>query len=125
MKDLGGDKHSLDRIGRKKVWGLLKKKYPKIAPVISVGKKDRKDNIITNHMGLKHLYLETYVQRLRNRPIKQEFDEIKSLKTKLFHLRLKACITHQTKPWEMKHLDNVLKDLKVDKVRDPNGWTNF
>ena len=75
-------------------------------------------------MGLKNLYLKTYKERLRNRPIKEGFEEIKSLKLVLFNLRKELCGKRKSKPWEMKDLDAVLKDLKRDKARDPNGWIN-
>ena len=75
-------------------------------------------------MGLKNLYLKTYKERLRNRPIKEGYEEIKNLKLVLFNLRKELCGKRKSKPWEMKDLDAVLKDLKRDKARDPNGWIN-
>ena len=69
-------------------WRLLKDKYPKMLPAIPVGKKDQRGNIITSHIGFKKLYLQTYKHRLRNRPIKMDFEEILQLRTDLFNLRL-------------------------------------
>ena len=46
------------------------------------------------------------------------------MKNNLFDLRLKNCQKRKSKPWEMCHLDKVLKDLKLNKARDPNGWIN-
>ena len=88
LKKLGGNNKQLTGSGRKKLWELLKKKYPKCSPSIPVGKKDRFGNLISNHEGLKKLYLQTYVDRLRNRPIKEEFEELKILKEELFELRI-------------------------------------
>ena len=124
LKELGGEDDALSGSGRQKLWRLMKKKYPKMTPVIPVGKRDRSGNMITNHMGLKHLYLDTYMHRLRNRPIKNDFQEIKDLKTELFKLRLKIAQSTHTDPWNMEHLDNALKSLKNDKARDPHGWVN-
>ena len=124
IKELGGDEHSLSGAGRKKMWKLLKKSYPKSLPAVPVGKKDKWGNIITNHEGLKKLYLQTYLNRLRNRPIKQEFEEIKKLKTNLFEIRLELSKSCQTEPWKMFQLEKVLKDLKKDKARDPIGLVN-
>ena len=78
IKSLGGDEHSLSGAGRKQMWKLLKRKFPKNIPVVPVGKKDGTGNIITNHEGLKNLYLKTYIHRLRNRPIKSDFEELKT-----------------------------------------------
>ena len=83
-ENLNGEKDNLCVAGRKQMWKILKKKYPKTSPDVPVGKKDKSGNLITNHKGLKQLYLETYMHRLRNRPIKKDFEEIEELKNKLF-----------------------------------------
>ena len=124
IEGLGGDQTALDGAGRKQLWTLLKRKFPKIQSSFPVGKKDHKGNLITNHEGLKKLYLRTYVNRLRNRPIKKGFEELKDLKESLFKLRLKLCGDNKSNPWEMKHLEAAIKELKKDKSRDPNGWLN-
>ena len=75
--------------GRKKLWKVLKNKYPKISQPTPVAKIDNKGNLITKHQDLKKLYLKTYKQRMRSRPIKEELDDFKKLKENLFHMRLK------------------------------------
>ena len=124
IEGLGGDDTSLNGAGRTKLWKLMKQKFPKTETVIPVGKKDRDGNVITNHIGLKHLYLQTYVNRLRNRPIREDFEELKQLKQLLFNLRRELCKTRTTEPWNMSDLDAAIKDLKRNKARDPNGWLN-
>ena len=66
LKAFGGDDKNLSGSGRKKLWEFLKRKYPKCLPANAAGKKERSVNLITNYEGLKRLYLETYVYRLRN-----------------------------------------------------------
>ena len=39
-------------------------------------------------------------------------------------MRKELCENRKSKPWKMKHLEAVLKDLKKDKARDPHGWIN-
>ena len=124
IEGLGGDDTSLDGSGRKKLWNLLKRKFPKVQSTFPVGKKDEKGNLITNHIGLKKLYLRTYMNRLRNRPMKEQFEELRELKQVLFDLRLKLCKTRKSKPWELKYLEAAICELKKDKARDPNGWVN-
>ena len=80
--------------------------------------------MITNHEGLKKLNLKTYIHRLRNRPIKEGFDELKDLKEVLFNLRLKLCGKKKSELSDMKHLEAAMKELKKGKSRDPNGWLN-
>ena len=124
IDSLGGDETSLNGSGRQQIWKLLKKKFPKAQAQFPVGKKDQKGHLITNHLGLKQLYLKTYLNRLRNRPIKQDYDELKQLKGILFEMRLKMCKEQKSEPWEMKHLEAAMNKLKVNKSRDPNGWLN-
>jgi hypothetical protein len=121
---MGGNKNSLNGSQRNKLWNLLKRKYPKCATPVPVAKKDKSGNLITNHNGLKDLYLKTYTHRLRNRPIKHDFEEIKSLKDGLFELRLKLASKNKSLPSTMDDLEVVLKRLKLGKARDPNGWVN-
>ena len=124
IKDLGGDQTTIDGSGRQKLWKILKRKNPKIKSNIPIGKKDRKGNLITNHLGLKNLYLKTYKQRLRNRPMRTGFEEIENLKNMLFDLRKELCEKTKSEEWEMHHLEKAIKTLKKDKARDPNGWIN-
>ena len=114
IKGLGGDDTCLDGSGRQKLWGLLKRKFPKI----------QSGNLITNHKGLKNLYLKTYKERLRSRPMKEDYEEIKNLKLVLFNLRKELSGNRKSKPWEMEDLEAILKNLKNDKARDPNCWIN-
>ena len=47
------------------MWKILKKNYPQDLNKILMSKKYRKGNIITNHEGLKSLFLDTYVNESR------------------------------------------------------------
>jgi hypothetical protein len=124
LREFGGDEHNLNGSGRKKLWEKLKQKYPKCAPSVPVGKKDRAGNLISNHAGLKDLYLQTYIHRLRNRPMKTEFSDMKKLKDQLFELRLRLANSNKSGSWTMDDLEFILKHIKTGKARDPNGWVN-
>ena len=124
LKEFGGDDKNLCGSGRQKLWKLLKKKFPKCSLQNPMGKKDKYGNLITNHEELKKLYLETYVHRLRNRPMKSEYEEIKKLKEELFELKMNLASCNKSAPWSMDDLNLVLKQLKNGKARDPNGWVN-
>ena len=97
---------------KEKLWKVLKKNFPKISNAVPVGKKDMKGNIIRKHDSLKHLYLQTYLNRLRNRPIKPGMEEIRKLKMELFNLRLRLSKMNRSQPWTMTHLDKAIKCLK-------------
>ena len=124
IEALGGDHHNLNGSGRSELWKLLRRKVPKNAPIIPIGKKDKAGNLITNYEGLKSLYLTTYMNRLRNRPIKEKYQEIKNMKEELFEMRLNLAKSNKSAPWTMDDLVNTLKELKGGKARDPNGWSN-
>jgi ribosomal protein L29 len=62
--------------------------------------------------------LKTYTQRLRNRPIKKELEELKKLKDELFDIRLKLASKKKLEPWTMNDLNAALKAI------DPHGWLN-
>ena len=59
IESLGGDRQAINGSGRKILWEMLKKKYPKSASEIPLGKKDKSGNIITSHFALTDLYLKT------------------------------------------------------------------
>ena len=124
LRELGGQEDAISGEGRKKMWKKLKEMYPKITSAVPVGKQDKSGNIVTNHESLKHLYLYTYINRLRNRPIRAGFEEIKQLKTNLFEMRLKLASNLKSKAWGLDDLERVLKQLKNNKARDPNGLIN-
>ena len=122
IKSIGGDKQNLNGNGRRAIWDILKKNFPKRKVAVPVGKKDQSGNIVSNHEGLKKLYLNTYKNRLRSRPIKDDFESIKQHKEELFELKLKIAKSNESKPWTMFQLEAVLKKLQEGKSRDPNGW---
>ena len=124
IEEIGGEKDAINGAGRNRIWNWIKKKYPKHSNVIPVGKRDRKGNFITNHEGLKHLYLETYLHRLRNRPIRSDFEELKDFKIELFNLRMKIVENCKTAAWTLEDLEKATKKLKNNKSRDPHGWVN-
>ena len=124
LKELGGQEDKLSGEGRNKMWKMLKQMNPKVSPAVPVGKQDISGNIITNHESLKHLYLNMYINRLRDRPISPGFEKIKDLKMNLFEMRLKLASSIKSKDWTLENLDRVLKQLKNNKARDPNGLVN-
>ena len=80
LRELGGEGTSLKGEGRIRMWKVLQKNYPKQLIAVPVGKKDMSGKIVTDHEDLKHLYLRTYESRLRNRPIKENLNDIKDMK---------------------------------------------
>ena len=133
LQSFGGDEQNLNGSGRKALWEVLRRKYPKCSPSVPVGEKDKFGNIVTNHEGLKNLYLKTYLHRLRNRPIKEEYEEMKKFKDELFDIRLKLASSNKSNGWFRNLFSNEVagKHLKLsmlmlfNKVKLENYFPDF
>ena len=89
-----------------------------------MAKVDSGGRVVTTPEELKKLYLNTYVHRLRHRPIRPELKYLESLKTELFYKRLELVKYKTIEPWTLKDLRVVLKSLKNNKSRDPHDLIN-
>ena len=79
---------------------------------------------MTSHKDLQKLYLDTFVHRLRWRPIKQDYKELFELKERLCESRLELSSLNKSLPWTRPQLLKVLSLLKNNKSRDPHGIIN-
>ena len=87
-------------------------------------KQEFDGKLITSQNKLKTLYLETFVHRLRHRPMKEGLEWLQELKEELCDDRIKLCKLNKTISWLPKDLMTVLKALKNNKCRDPHGIIN-
>ena len=62
--------------------------------------------------------------RLRHRPIREDLQDLFSLKQKLWEGRLTLLKSNVAKPWTEEDLDRVIKSLKNNQTRDPLGMLN-
>ena len=93
-------------------WSLVRKTRPKHLPTVPVGKINNKGTMITDQMGLKKLYLETFLWRLRDWPMRPDLTDLEEVKIKAFKSILKTCINEKTSEWTHTDLEKVLKSLK-------------
>ena len=91
---------------------------------MTISKKNSNGRLISSPEELKDLYIETYVHRLRHRPVKPEFEELKCLKEELCSKRLELVKMKPYHPWGKDDLERVLKSLKKNKSRDPHYLIN-
>ena len=105
------------------MWKIRSKLFPQVSEP-PIAKKDSEGNLITGVEPLKQLYSDTYKQRLRHRPIRDDLQDLLSLKNLLWELRLEQCKTNISDAWSMKDLEAVLKSLKNNQSRDPLGMIN-
>ena len=106
------------------MWNLKRKIFPKNKESLPFAKQDFDGKLITSQNSLKTLYLETFVHRLRHRPMKDELLFIQKIKEELCEERIKLSKLSKSAPWTPEDLKKVLKDLKKNKCRDPHGIIN-
>ena len=85
---------------------------------------DHDGNIISSKKGIENIAVNTFKDRLKNRKIKEGLEEIKNDKEELCKKRIEKAKNVKTEPWTMKELGMVLKHLKKNKSKDPNGYVN-
>ena len=81
-------------------------------------------NLLTSQKSIEKASIEVYKDRLRNRQIKPNLQHIKNDKEILSQKILNIASKNLTPDWTMENLEKVLKNLKKDKSRDPNGLIN-
>ena len=112
---IGGNNGNLSHQG---IWKIKKKYFPKMKASLPAGKKNLKQQLITNPAELKELYLQTFKFRLRHRPPQPGF---KNIQNELFKLRLELSKQEKTPAWKMSDLEEAISSLKNGKCRDPEG----
>ena len=106
------------------MWALQRKIFPKNPPNLPTAKKDVEGKMITSHRDLQKLYLDTFVHRLRWRPMREDYAELFLLKEELCKLRLDCSKLNKSPQWTKPQLVKVLSSLKNNKSRDPHGIVN-
>ena len=106
------------------MWSLKRKLFPKNKESLPFAKKDCDGKVITAQSQLKTLYLDTFIHRLRHRPVSNDYQYLKTLKEELCYRRIDYSKMQSTKPWTKSQLRKVLKKLKDNKSRDPHGLVN-
>ena len=93
-----------------------------VTPIVA--KMDAFGNLISNQDQLKSLYVETYQDRLKHRPMKQGFSYLRELKDFLFSERYELAKLRKSDAWTEENLLSVLKSLKLRKSADPSRFIN-
>ena len=106
------------------MWALQKKIFPKNPPSLPTAKIDVEGRILTSHKDLLNLYSDTFIHRLRSRPMNEEFMDLFHQKEQLCELRLELSKKNKSPMWTKSQLLEVLSSLKNNKSRDPHGIVN-
>ena len=104
------------------MWKLRKLLFPRKKQTLPSAKMNYKGKLVSEPEELKSLLAYEYGQvRLRKRPVHPLHKKIVPIRKKLLSLKLKSAIKKKTPPFQMNDLDFVLKGLKTNKARDPEG----
>ena len=103
------------------VWKIKKKVFPKNQKTLPSAKIDIKGRLITSKSDIKKLHLDTFIFRLRDRPMKEEYLHIKELEEDLCEKRLQLTKNNKSPDWTLDNLEKALGMLKKNKARDPQG----
>ena len=106
------------------IWDIKKKEFPKANNSAPAAKKDVSGRLVTDPEGLKKVYKDTFINRLRVRPARESVRETLEIQEKLLEKRLIITSEEETEPWTENDVKTVLKSLKTGKSRDPLGLTN-
>ena len=105
------------------IWKLKKELCPRSRDP-PTAMMDENEKLVTNAETIKDMAAKAYKHRLRNRPMKEGMEKIKDEKEAIAHKVMEAARLTKTDPWDMGDLDLVLRKLKNNKSRDPNGLVN-
>ena len=108
----------------KGVWNIKKKQFPKNVPSPPAAKIDCNGKLVTDPGTLKQLYLETFIHRLRQRPVKEEYADILQSQQSLLEKRLMVTRDIKSPEWTEDDIRKTLKSLKNGKCKDPLGLIN-
>ena len=106
------------------LWNLKKDLFPKSRDPPTAMLDPTTGNLLTSEEKIMNAAVNVYTKRLENKPMKDNLKNIKEAKELLCRKLLEVAKQNKTPPWEMHHLEKVLRNLKKGKSRDPYGYCN-
>ena len=105
------------------LWKMKKKIIPRPTDP-PTAMKNKEGKVLTNNAEILEEAVKHFENLFEEQEVHPEYEDLKNEKEKLWEVRLEKCAKNKTIPWNIKELDKVLKDLKSNKSRDPNGYAN-
>ena len=100
------------------MWKLNKKLWPKCGVTLPTAKKNHRGKLVSNPGAIKKLLARAYKDRLRKRPLKPDFADVRKRRKTIFKLKMKFARSRKSPDWSMDDLETALKYLKPNKSRD-------
>ena len=124
MKNFKRFNEDPENVNLPEVWKLLNNICPKFESSIPIAQQNHKGVLVSNPNEIKKLLAKEYGQRLRPRPARPDFGDLKERKDEIFMMHMKLAEECTSCPWKMSDLDRALSDLKNNKSRDHAGYCN-
>ena len=124
MKNFKSFSDNPDKINIQQMWKLNKKLWPKCGNALPVAKKNHKGKLVSNPKAIKKLLAREYKDRLRKRPVRPDFSDMRRRRKEIFKLKMKFAGNRRSPDWTMSDLEEALKNLKRNKSRDFEGYLN-
>ena len=103
------------------MWNLKKQIWPKKRQSSFSAKLNHQGKLVTSPGDLKKLLSKEYNERLRVRPDHPEMENIFKTKKVAFEAKIREARLNKSADWKMTDLEEVLKNIKKNKSRDPGG----
>ena len=112
-----------EKFQSKQLWKLRKKLCPRTVDPPSA-MNDKHGNLLTSDDAIKDRALEAYKERLSKNQMHDNLKEFEKDTDTLCEIRLNISKNNTTDDWTMEDLKVALKQLKDNKSRDPEGFSN-
>ena len=124
MKNFKSFSDNPDKLNLQQMWKMNKKLWPKCGNILPVAKKNHKGKLVSNPKAIKKLLAREYKDRLRKRPVRPDFSDMRIRRKEIFKLKMKFAGNQRSPDWSMNDLEAALKNLKSNKSRDFEGYLN-
>ena len=105
------------------LWKLKKKLSPRPSEPPTAMESDN-GVLLTAPDQIANEAVKHYTKLLENKPMAEKHKDIQTVKENLCEIRLKTAANNKTEPWTTEDVKCVLRYLKRNKSRDPQGFAN-
>ena len=113
-----------ESVNLQEMWKKQKKLFPKWGNNLPTAKKNHKGKLVSNPRAIKLLLAREYKDRLRRRPVRYDFADMRKRRDEILKLKLFLASHQKSRDWTIAELDEVLKNLKNKKSPDCEGYIN-
>ena len=113
-----------ESVNLQNMWKQHKKIWPKCSNNLPTAKKNHQGKLISNPGAIKKLLAREYKDRLRRRPVRADFKDMRKRRKEILDMKLMLAGSIKSKDWTIRDIDEALKNLKNNKSPDFEGYVN-